>query len=333
MRKDLSFAEETRREKLRDGFTAPLVAACLICFLQVLFGELRSHLLASLPESGLGAFLLRLLIPMILSGLSVFLPFWIYNRLIGERLKPLFTKQRLWVSPAVFFAGIAAVCGFGMLFRWLSMLLTSSMEASGFVFLRQIPPTDSPVLFVLLSALIPAVFYELAFRGIMTEQIRKWSPAAAVILSSIVNSFCYLSLDIMPHALVCGLILGWLYLRTESILLTFCASAVTNGVLAGLWLTDTLSPAVAAVGGVVGIAGLVVCLLLCKNSGTQKPSFTRKEVLRGVFSSFALYAFLVITFLGLMFYHIDKPEPDDASEAGQTAVFDSPDKYGALFSL
>ena len=285
-----------------------MVAACLIFFLQVLFGALQNSIFRHHPQSQ-ETFWLYLLLPLLFSGFSVLLPFAIYNRLIGERLKPIFQKQRLLVSPAVAVSGIFAVCGFAVLFRFFAMHLVAWLESFGFVFTRNVPPTDNPVLFVIFSALIPAAFYELAFRGIMAERIREWSPAAAVILSAAVYSLCHLSLDIIPHALAVGLVLGWLYLKTSSVLLSFAASALANALLAGLWVSGTLSLPVAAAGGVLGILGLISCVFLTRKEKISA-RFPKKDVLRGVFSSFALYTFFVITFLGLMFYHINRPQPD-----------------------
>lgn len=265
MKNDLTFEEETRREKIRDAFTSPLVAACLIFFLQVLLGALQGRILPADTEST-AAFLARTLIPLLFSGLAAFLPFAVYNRMVEESLKPVFEKKRLQVRPGLFLAGIAAVCGLGILFRYFAMLLTSAMEDVGFVFIRNIPPTDHPFFFILFSALIPALFFELAFRGIMLERLREWSPAAAVVLSAVVYAFSYMSLDIIPHALVCGLLLGWLYLKTGSILLSFAASAVTNGIIAWLWLSETLSPTVAITCGIVGAAAAVICFLLTKDT-------------------------------------------------------------------
>lgn len=310
MKKDLTFEEEVRRERISDGFTSPLVAACLICFLQVLLGALQDKIFRSVPESE-DSFLLYLLLPLLFSGISVLVPFYIYNRLIGEKITPLFKRENLSVNPLVLLCGILSVCSFGVLFRFFSMQLTGAMEASGFVFTRAVPPTYNPALFILFSSLIPAVFYELAFRGILAERLKFWSPAAAVILSAMVYSFCHLSLDIIPHTFVCGLLLSWLYIKTNSIVLTAAANAMTNAVIAALWVFDSLSVTAAVIGGAVGVSGLIGCwFLLKKEPGTKKNEYSGKEVLRAVFTSFALYVFLVITFLGLMFYHINKPDPE-----------------------
>lgn len=72
---------------------------------------------------------------------------------------------------------------------------------------------------VILICLQPAIFEELAFRGIIQGSLgRVLGDREALIVSALMFGILHLSIPSLPHLLVLGLILGWLRLRTKSLL-------------------------------------------------------------------------------------------------------------------
>jgi membrane protease YdiL (CAAX protease family) len=73
----------------------------------------------------------------------------------------------------------------------------------------------------------PAIFEEIAFRGIIQGSLQRvLGPAEALIVSALMFGILHLSIVSLPHLLVLGFLLGWLRLRTQSLLpgmaLHFC---------------------------------------------------------------------------------------------------------------
>lgn len=69
-------------------------------------------------------------------------------------------------------------------------------------------------------ALLAPLVEELVFRGaILRSLLDKWPlrPGIAIIVSALVFSFCHGNPAQMPHAFIAGLLLGWMYWRTDSI--------------------------------------------------------------------------------------------------------------------
>lgn len=69
-------------------------------------------------------------------------------------------------------------------------------------------------------ALLPPVVEELVFRGAVLRSLLEWKPEkkwAMIALSALFFSMVHLNPAQMPHAFLIGLLLGWMYTRTGSI--------------------------------------------------------------------------------------------------------------------
>lgn len=327
-KEDLTFAEETRREKVNLAFTSPLLATCFICFLYVIFRQIDISIIQKFSDVP-GYFYIKTISSLVLTGLTFLIPFWIYNIAIGEKVRTLFKKERTKVHSAYYILGSLAVCGFGAAIQQLGNDLVGLAEARGITFIDNLPMfEENPVFFIILSAIIPSICYEIAFRGVFIENLKKHSYAAAIIMSAVAYSLSHYSLKIMPYTLVTGLILGWLYVKSESIYITLTAQILTNGFIAWLYVArNILSPEdagrlsyyVVLIGLTVGI--VCVALLIALFGFTKKHDekekeevYSPKETLWGIFTSFAFYMMIGISVFFLMFYYVQPKEKEEEED-------------------
>jgi membrane protease YdiL (CAAX protease family) len=85
---------------------------------------------------------------------------------------------------------------------------------------------------VLLMVITPAVFEELAFRGVIFERLlRVGSPSEAIAMQAILFSVLHLSPVIFISHFVLGLAFGWLRAHTGSVVPGMLAHGLYNGVL------------------------------------------------------------------------------------------------------
>ena len=69
-------------------------------------------------------------------------------------------------------------------------------------------------------ALLPPVVEEMVFRGCVLRSLLEWKPRHRwwmIALSALIFAIVHLNPAQMPHAFLIGLLLGWLYMRTGSI--------------------------------------------------------------------------------------------------------------------
>jgi membrane protease YdiL (CAAX protease family) len=85
---------------------------------------------------------------------------------------------------------------------------------------------------VLWIAVMPGFWEELAFRGLMFERLRTVvSPQQAVVVTAMLFAIIHVSPLSMPYLLLMGLVLGWLRLRSGSLLPGMVLHAAHNLVI------------------------------------------------------------------------------------------------------
>lgn len=68
------------------------------------------------------------------------------------------------------------------------------------------------------TAIVPAVFEEFAFRGIILNKLRKFGDNYAIIISAVLFGLMHGNLSQIPFAFILGLVLGFIAVKTNSII-------------------------------------------------------------------------------------------------------------------
>ena len=85
------------------------------------------------------------------------------------------------------------------------------------------------VLFIFVSAVTPAICEEIIFRGMILSGLRtKFNDIVSISLSAVMFALMHNSLQQFIYPFLLGLILGWLYLRTGSIIASILAHFANN---------------------------------------------------------------------------------------------------------
>ena len=84
--------------------------------------------------------------------------------------------------------------------------------------------------FVVICLLAP-VAEELVFRGAILRALLTWKPERQwlmIVISALIFAVVHLNPDQMPHAFMAGLLLGWMYMRTGSVIPGIAFHLVNN---------------------------------------------------------------------------------------------------------
>lgn len=117
------------------------------------------------------------------------------------------------------FAGFAAIFLFGMLYS-----AAFPMAASGF----SDDSVGSAALTVLSSVIVPATLEELLYRRLICRELTLHGSAFAIIISALLFGLAHFSFYTFPYAFVCGLILGFVYVKTGSVKYTVAIHFANN---------------------------------------------------------------------------------------------------------
>lgn len=160
------------------------------------------------------------------------LPFIIYA--VAKRQSPTRYFRFEKVGAGTGFMFLLAGSGVVMLANFPSGWLTSLLNGLGFP--SEMPeslPIDNPLLAILYFgsvAIMPAIFEELAIRGVLLSSLRKHGNAFALVISSLSFAFLHYNLPQVFFAFICGLVLGYVYLRTNNLWICIGIHMINNGI-------------------------------------------------------------------------------------------------------
>lgn len=171
-------------------------------------------------------------------------------------------------------------------------------------------PTDtvSMIFYVLNLTMIPAVFEELAFRGILMQSLRRFGDSFALVVSAILFSLVHISPLSIPNAFVMGLVIGYFVLFTGSVHTGIIIHLVHNllalliSQLGGLdhSIANLIFLSIQLIYLVFGAAAIIWLMRSYENIFALKNSATinrSNQKLRCFFCTLPFFLFLVVIFL------------------------------------
>ncbi|MBQ8058105.1 MAG: CPBP family intramembrane metalloprotease [Ruminococcus sp.] len=182
---------------------------------------------------------------MLMSGLVSIITFFgvsiIYSMITRENLGKIFPMDKIGTKLTFHLCTIGmAVC---MIANYVSNILLVVLEKLG---LKAITDTEyncdsilDIVLFYVTVAVLPALVEEFAFRGVILGLLRKYSDGLAVLVSGLMFGLMHGNFAQIPFALVVGLMLGFIAVKTNSLLPGIIIHFLNNGLSVTLTLLTT----------------------------------------------------------------------------------------------
>lgn len=130
------------------------------------------------------------------------------------------------------FLAVLAAMGFCILANYAASYIMSFLMQFG-IEMPQMPQymektVTSLLLNILSTAVLPAFFEELVFRGYILCTLRRYGDWFAVIASALIFGAVHGNVLQVPFALLVGVLLGWLYIATENIWLPVAVHFCNN---------------------------------------------------------------------------------------------------------
>ncbi len=166
------------------------------------------------------------------------------------------------------------------------------------------------------TAIVPALVEEFACRGIVLGLLKKHGEGFAIISSSIVFGIMHGNFEQIPFAIMVGLILGYIYVKTGSIWVSVAVHCVNNAIsvifsyLENV-ITVNMQNMLYLVYLVISmLAAIIGVLLFAKNSDAdyslkkQDDIITQKEKYTYFFASWSIIIFVILNFIESLTYFI-----------------------------
>lgn len=161
---------------------------------------------------------------------------------------------------------------------------------------------------ILMVAVLPAVFEELLFRGLIQRSLLRFGERFALVVSTLLFALLHQNLAQIPTALLSGLLLGYIYLRTRRlwvvILCHFCNNLfpVLTQTVSRTLSNEQMGVLVLCLSGVWVVLGILSMFLLAWKNGfflrLQTPGrITLRFQYRSFFLSLPVVALVLIVLL------------------------------------
>ncbi len=258
------------------------------------------------------------ILQIILSCLMFLLPFSVAAKCTGARIDQLVkfenAKKGLFL-PFLFF---------GIGFCSFSNIATSfaSRIFEGFGIQYDVDFGENPsgifgfLLTFISTAIVPALVEEFACRGIVLGLLKKHGKGFAIITSSILFGIMHGNFEQIPFAIMVGLILGYIYVKTGSIWVSVAVHGVNNAVsvcfnyLENVITVNMQNLLYLVYLAISMLAAIVGILLFAKNNNENynleksKESITNKQKYTWFFTSWAIVLFIVLNFVESLSYFV-----------------------------
>lgn len=171
----------------------------------------------------------------------ILLPALLYLRLTGQKLSGLLPLR--WTGWKI--AGLCLLLGAAV---WqVGVLLEGiAIDLSGYELMLSpdaYPKTAADALLVIVALVIAApICEEILFRGVLLRSYQPYGATFALVLSSALFAFFHMRLQGLPGLIPVALLLGWVALRTNSLLASILVHMANNAFGAALIILNSLSP-------------------------------------------------------------------------------------------
>lgn len=244
------FFEAKRREKREIRYQSLLAGFAILSLILVqniavtlmaLFDVYNTYLNNPLFQSG---------VDIIIILLSILLPFSIFGKMIQNRsgvpeLLPFEKPREGKLLPLAVVGGL----GMCMLANIVTGFLTSFLTAAGLELSSPDLAMPEGGLGILASfcrvVLVAAFVEEMALRGYIMQNLRKFGDGFAIAMSALVFGLMHCNLIQTPFALIVGAVLGYLCIKTGSLWTAVLVHALNNSIsLAASYLDSVVEKSV-----------------------------------------------------------------------------------------
>ena len=166
---------------------------------------------------------------LLIYPLVFFLPYLLYARATGYRLRYIPHDPP---RPDILAASTGISLGLSVAGAILSVVVLIFFASFGLMppdLPLDLPPTPTASAVSILNiTLVPALFEELTFRGIVLGSLRPYGDRFAILVSALLFALMHRNMVQLPNALLLGLALGYFLVKTNSIFTSMTIHFINN---------------------------------------------------------------------------------------------------------
>lgn len=331
-KEELTISETEHRANLRTLFSGIFVMTVFVWVFRFCLGGL-----AGLTAPYIESYYLRTTLLTLAEGLSVFLPFLIFQKAIRERLAPVFREKARSEHPVLrSVIGILAVFCLTVAVLTTMHVLLDVFASNGLFSDITVPDvgktTGETAFYLVLTTLVYSFVYEFAFRGIAMRAMAPENQAAAVFVSGLAFAFSDGNPYHIAVRLSIGFVMGYFYLRIRSLWACVALQAASWTVITLFWKYAFLQTSRFIYPGFLILAGFALgtcaAFFLFYPSRKKEDQITSNSVaFSQVFGSFGVWLMIALVSFNLLTFTFrqEGARDQETPESGRTGpLFNDP---------
>ena len=138
-------------------------------------------------------------------------------------------KLKYHLNPMSFVFAATMIIAFRLVFDNSLTIWVSKISMPDFINGAFKELSVSPIILILSAAVVAPIYEEIIFRGILLKGMsKKVNPIIALVVSALLFALVHLNIPQGINAFLLGLVIGFIYLTTESIYLSIFAHFINN---------------------------------------------------------------------------------------------------------
>ncbi len=254
---------------------------------------------------------------ILFSILAFTLPFILCFRLSGIRISNLicFSVPKPKTALPFFLLGVG-FCGFANV---VSSIASSVFDSADIGYEVNFPENPSGIFGFMLAfistVIVPAFAEEFACRGLMLGLLKKYGEGFAIIVSSLLFGLMHGNFEQIPFAFLVGLILGFITVKSGTILIAIAVHGFNNFISVALdYFFVNVSTEIQNIGYTFFLTlclllGITAVFILSRNEGFYKLNTSKMQAQEGkklvwFFTSAPIIIYAVLCLLGSLQYFV-----------------------------
>jgi len=182
-------------------------------------------------------------------------------------------KPKHYLSPRSFVYTALVIIAFRMIFDNSLTLWIVDIPMPDFINDAFEELAVSPIILIVTVAIVAPIYEEIIFRGIILKGMaKKMNPTVAIVISALFFALVHFNIPQGINAFLLGLVIGTIYLKTESIYLSIFAHFVNNLLAITVSSVYMMIKGKYAMGahGILFIAGVILLVIACNGYKQNK---------------------------------------------------------------
>lgn len=176
----------------------------------------------------------KYLITYIINAISIYLIGYLFTKLILKNTDEIEKKEKKKLKFSEFLLLVCITIGGAQITNIATQMIMTIVKSIFKIEINNditaLIQESSTIYLIIFAAILGPIFEELIFRGTMLKKLRVYGDKTAILYTAIAFGLFHCNISQIPFAIVCGLILGYVVVKTNNIIYPIILHIILNSI-------------------------------------------------------------------------------------------------------